>query len=83
MSGTFFKTVGLPFLVLVIQEVTLGRYINLFPFRTIIEQRSIDTELYKSSFSFSGPKVWNALPNEIKTSKTVFEFKNSYKLLIF
>ena len=42
-----------------------------------------NTELYKSSFSFSGPKVWNSLPNEIKTSKTVFEFKNSYKLLNF
>ena len=41
-----------------------------------------NTELYKSSFSFSGPKVWNSLPTEIKTSKTVFEFKNSYKLLI-
>ena len=38
-----------------------------------------NTELYKSSFSFSGPKVWNSLPNEIKTSKTVFEFKNSCK----
>jgi hypothetical protein len=38
--------------------------------------------LYKSSFSFSGPKVWNSLPTEIKTSKTVFELKNSYKLLI-
>ena len=41
------------------------------------------TELYKSSFSFNGLKVWNLLPNEIKTSKTVFEFKNSYKLLNF
>ena len=40
-----------------------------------------NTELYKSSFSFSWPKVWNSLPNEIKTSKTVFELKNSYKLL--
>ena len=31
-----------------------------------------NTKLYKSSFvSFSGPKVWNSLPNEIKTSKTV------------
>ena len=30
-----------------------------------------NTELYKSSFSFSGPKVWNSLPNEIKTSKTL------------
>ena len=39
-----------------------------------------NTELYKSSFSFSGPKVWNSLPSEIKTSKIVFEFKNSYKL---
>jgi len=65
MSGTFFKTVGLPFLVLVIQEVTLGRYINLFPFRTIIEQRSIDTELYKSSFSFSGPKVWRERERDV------------------
>jgi hypothetical protein len=26
-----------------------------------------NNELYKSSFSFSGPKVWNSLPNEIKT----------------
>ena len=30
-----------------------------------------NTELYKSSFSFSGPKVWNSPPNEIKTSKTL------------
>ena len=42
-----------------------------------------NTEMDKSSFSLSGPKVWNSLPNEIKTSKTVFEFKNSYKLLNF
>ena len=42
-----------------------------------------NTELHKSSFSFSGPKVWISLPNGIKTSKTVFEFKNSYKLLNF
>ena len=41
-----------------------------------------NTELYKSSFSFSGPKVWNSLPNDIKTSKTVFEFKNSYNFFL-
>ena len=31
-----------------------------------------NTELCKSSFSFRETKVWNSLPNEIKTSKTVF-----------
>ena len=42
-----------------------------------------NTELYKSSFSFSGPKVWNSLPNEIKTSKTTYLNSKSYKLLNF
>ena len=42
-----------------------------------------NTELYKSSFSYNGPKVWNALPNSIKKSNTVSEFKHKYKSMYF
>ena len=34
-----------------------------------------NTELYKSSFSFSGSKVWNSLPNELKPRKLYLNSK--------
>ena len=42
-----------------------------------------NTELFKSSFSYSGPKLWNSLTSEIKKSNSVCEFKHSYKSLYF
>ena len=37
------------------------------------------TTLYDSSFSASAPKLWNALPGEIKTSTTLDRFKKAAK----
>ena len=37
------------------------------------------TTLYDSSFSASAPKLWNALPGEIKTSTTLDSFKKAAK----
>ena len=42
-----------------------------------------NTESFKSSFTYSGPKIWNSLTPEIKKSNSVFEFKHSYKSLYF
>ena len=32
-------------------------------------------DIFKSSFSFSGPKLWNSLPRDVKDSATVMSFK--------
>ena len=42
-----------------------------------------NTELYKSSFSYSGPKLWNSLTSEIKKSNSICEFKHLYKSFYF
>ena len=33
------------------------------------------TDLYKTSFAFSRPSVWNSLPPKMKTNKSVRGFK--------
>ena len=37
------------------------------------------TKYCKRSFSYSGAVLWNSLPNEIKLSSTLNEFKNKLK----
>ena len=37
------------------------------------------TNYCKRSFSYSGAVLWNSLPNEIKLSRTLNEFKNKLK----
>ena len=34
-------------------------------------------DLYKTSFSFSGPQIWNSLPPHVKNSKSFACFKNN------
>lgn len=41
------------------------------------------TELFRSSFSYSGPKIWNTLPLEIKKSNNIKEFKSLFKSSYF
>ena len=38
------------------------------------------TEKFKTSFMFNGAKTWNELPNHIRNSKSVKEFKGAYKM---
>ena len=37
------------------------------------------TELFKSSFSYSGAKIWNSLPSEIQNANSIYEFKRLFK----
>ena len=37
-----------------------------------------NSELYKKSFAFSGAKLWNSLPNNVKDSDSLNKFKSSY-----
>ena len=38
-----------------------------------------NTELFKQSFRYSGPKTWNSLPNELQNYHTLPSFKRHYK----
>ena len=47
-----------------------------FPFKT----NNIRTVYYGTeTISFLGPKIWSILPNEIKESESLIEFKNKIK----
>ena len=37
------------------------------------------TQHYATSFSVNGPKVWNNLPNIVKDSVSIYQFKKLYK----
>ena len=48
--------------------------------RTLFESRNIRTEQYGfHSLSYIGPKIWNDVPENIKSSETLDVFKNSIK----
>ena len=55
------------------------RHNSKFPFKT----RNIETERYgKETLSFLGPKIWALVPDDIKTSKSLVEFKQLIKTWI-
>ena len=41
------------------------------------------TEKLKKSFSYSGAKLWNSLPTDLRNSDTVTDFKNGIRALKF
>ena len=43
----------------------------------------IKTKKGEGSFSVAAPKLWNYLPGEIKTSKTVHSFRKKFKTFYF
>ena len=52
------------------------RYDSRFPFNS----NNIHTEKYgKETLTFLGPKIWSLVPNEIKKSKSILEFKKLIK----
>ena len=60
-----------------LKETTL--YNSKFPFKT----RNIKTERYgRETLSFLGPKIWALVPDDIKTSKSLVEFKQLIKTWI-
>ena len=53
-----------------------NRYGSRFPFKT----RNIKTVKWGSEcISYLGPKIWEIVPNTIKDSKTLIEFKHKIK----
>ena len=53
-------------------------YCSKYPFRT----RNVYTEKYGiDTISFLGPKIWNLIPNNIKKSKSLPEFKLKSKII--
>ena len=40
-------------------------------------------DLFMTSLTFSGAKLWNATPKSLKNSKTLFSFKNAYVKHLF
>ena len=43
----------------------------------------IKTKKGEGSFSVAAPKLWNHLPSEIRTSKTVYSFRKKLKTFYF
>ena len=41
------------------------------------------TEKLKESFSYSGAKLWNSLPTDLRNSDTLTDFKNGIRALKF
>ena len=41
------------------------------------------TELYKDSFAFSGAKIWNSLPEDLKREQSLSTFKKKIKTINF
>ena len=36
-------------------------------------------EIYKSSFLYHGPEIWNKLSHEVRKAESIGQFKNLYK----
>ena len=64
-------------------KITMLQDINKYQTRSTTNYNvlipSIRTSLYKQSFSFNGPFVWNNLPNHLKQSVSLSSFKYNYK----
>ena len=39
------------------------------------------TDYYRNSFAFTGAKIWNSLPNDLKCERSLESFKNKLKSL--
>ena len=40
------------------------------------------TDYYRKNFAFTGSKIWNALPNDMKTELSFETFRNKLKSLV-
>ena len=45
---------------------------------TLLYSPRPNTELYRSTFTFSGSSIWNSLPSFVKNSSSLKQFKKSY-----
>ena len=47
--------------------------------RNLLRKPSVRLHQFTNSFLYNGIDIWNSLPNEIKTSKTLVSLKSKYK----
>ena len=51
--------------------------------RPMLETRGAKTKYRKRTFTYTGPKLWNALPLEIREEDNIEKFKQKVKTLLF
>ena len=65
------------------EKISLVSENNPYQLRNVIngdlKVPMVRNELYKKSFSYSGPYIWNNLPNSIRSVKTISAFKEKLK----
>ena len=49
----------------------------------LLETYPVKTRYGKRSFGYAGPRLWNALPLEVRTVETVEEYKRQVKTILF
>jgi hypothetical protein len=49
----------------------------------MLETRGAQTKYGKRTFTYTGPKLWNALPLEIREEDNIEKFKQKVKTLLF
>ena len=49
----------------------------------LLETRSVRTKYGRHTFEYAGPRLWNALPLELRTVESIEIFKKQLKTLLF
>ena len=49
----------------------------------MLETKGANTKYGKRIFTYTGPKLWNALPLEIREENNIEKFKQKVKTLLF
>ena len=49
----------------------------------LLETKRVNTKYGKRTFSYAGPKLWNALPLHVRTEEKIETFKRQVKTLLF
>ena len=51
--------------------------------KTILETKAAKTKYGKRTFDYAAPRLWNALPLEVRTEEDIDKFKRQIKTLLF
>ena len=49
----------------------------------MLETKAVNTKYGKRTVSYTGPKLWNALPLDIREENNIEKFKQKVKTLLF
>ena len=59
----------------------LGVKFKSFNWRPLLETKAVNTKYGKRTFSYTGPKLWNALPLDVSEKNNIEKFKQKVKTL--